>query len=70
MVGSGVGGKNMKAWIHLALHHWLRLVVCVWGYVGVCCRHTLSLLVPTEHHSNSTASPNIVAGQVHLFTPV
>lgn len=42
---------------------------CMWWCRGVgdISWHTLGLLVPSEHHLNTTASLNTVAGHLHPF---
>ncbi len=65
MVGSELGVKNMKAWIHpVSMSQAAGGDVMVWG---IFYWHTLSPLVPNEHRLNTKAYLSIVADHVHPF---
>ncbi len=65
MVGSEIGEKNMKAWIHPdSTIQAAGGSVMVWR---IFYWHTLGPLVPTEHRLNATAYLSIVADHVNPF---
>ncbi len=65
MVGSEIGEKNMKAWIHPdSTIQAGGGGVMVWR---IFSWHTLGPLVPIEHRLNVTAYLSIVADHVHPF---
>ncbi len=64
MVGSEIGEKNMKAWIHPDSTIQAGGGVMVWR---IFSWHTLGPLVPTEHRLNAPAYLSIVTDHVHPF---